>query len=125
MIEGGSIVNWLKSVVEKRYDLLRDFFDNVGFEMRITLGPRWEDSLLKSRPEHGKLLSELTMHKHFERDSEVHAFSVINLYSESLQTVLPIKFAVGVQLGKELTEEEQSRMLPRLNSVAGFNDVFV
>ena len=96
MIPGGTIVNRLKRVTEKRADLLEAFFEKCIFEVRITIGPRWEDYILRSRPEHGNLLHDLARHKQFERYSEVHGYRIVKLFSESLQQAYPIKMAVGL-----------------------------
>jgi len=66
----GTIVNRQLTILEKREECMREFFENVKVEFRITIGENWEDYLAKSQD--GALLKDLTAGKHFERNSEVN-----------------------------------------------------
>ena len=100
-----TVLNKLKSVQEKRYDLMRNFFDNLKIEIRVTHGPRWEDVLMSSIPDHCKFLSKCTKDVMFERNSQINESKNIFLYTESMKK-FQVRIAYGLQLERELTHTE-------------------
>ena len=88
----------------------------------MTSGTKWDDWLYKSQPEHGKLLKYLNNFE-FDRNSETHISKNIVLYSKSLRE-LNLKFSIGIQMDSEITQQEQSRIEPKLNFLGDFNFIY-
>ena len=63
--KGYSIQNHVKTFKRKRIDFMRNFFDTVPLEFRLTIGPDWNNDIAKSVNNY--LLKDLCSNVEFDR----------------------------------------------------------
>ena len=63
--KGYSIQNHVKTFKRKRIDFMREFFDTIPIEFRLTIGPDWDNDFAKSV--NNCLLQDLCKNVEFDR----------------------------------------------------------
>lgn len=75
-MDAGTIINKYDTIVEQRSKLMSDFFTQVPFEFRLTIGDKWENYVAKSAPEP---LLNFFQNIYFSRNTEANKFKNIML----------------------------------------------
>ena len=119
----GTIVNRQLTILEKREEYMREFFENVQIEFRITIGEQWDDYLAKSTAQDIHLLKDLTAGKHFERNSEVNQFRNILMYTDAMKR-FNLRINVGLTMGNEISEQDSAFILPYVQQLDDFQNIY-
>lgn len=120
-IAGNAILNRKKVIEHKREDFMQSFFKKVKIEFRLTIGEDWEDYVAKSRDE--AFLWDLVHQKYFQRNSEVHQYKNVLLYTDAMK-VFNVRVCFGVAMDSEISQDEQSHILPNLVQLDEFDCVY-
>lgn len=70
--ESGSVVGLKKPILRKRQELMKQFWDSMSVEFRITIGTEWDNYVASSIET--DLFKNLCGHVKFDRNSQVNQY---------------------------------------------------